>query len=83
VLGRDDLGAIAPGMCADLAVWATDGLELGGAEDPVAALVLAAPFRADRLYVGGELVVQSGSLLRADEGEIARAHRVQASRFAT
>jgi cytosine/adenosine deaminase-related metal-dependent hydrolase len=81
VLGRDDLGAIAPGMCADLAVWATDGLELGGAQDPVGALVLAGPFRADRLYVGGELVVQGGSLVRADEREIARAQRAQASRF--
>ena len=82
VLGREDLGAIAPGMCADLAVWATDGLELGGAQDPVGALVLAGPFRADRLYVGGELVVQGGSLVRADEREIARAQRAQASRFA-
>jgi cytosine/adenosine deaminase-related metal-dependent hydrolase len=82
VLGREDLGAIAPGMCADLAVWATDGLELGGAQDPVGALVLAGPFRADRLYVGGELVVQGGSLVRADESEIAHAQRAQASRFA-
>ena len=41
VLGRDDIGSIAPGKCADLAVWATDGLELGGAADPVAGLVFA------------------------------------------
>ena len=39
VLGRDDIGQVAPGKCADLAVWRTDGLELGGAEDAVAALV--------------------------------------------
>src|SRR5215207_653840 len=32
VLGRADIGAIAPGMCADFAVWRVDGLELGGAE---------------------------------------------------
>jgi cytosine/adenosine deaminase-related metal-dependent hydrolase len=82
VLGRDDLGAIEPGRCADLAVWATDGLELGGAADPVAGLVFAGAHRVDRLYVGGELVVRGGSLVRADEGEIARAHRAQASRFA-
>ena len=37
-----------------------------------------APHRVDRLYVGGELVVQGGALVRADEGEIARAHRAQA-----
>ena len=32
VLGRDDIGELAPGKRADLAVWRTDGLELGGAE---------------------------------------------------
>ena len=82
VLGRDDIGAIAPGRCADLAVWATDGLALAGAADPVAGLVFAGAHRVDRLYVGGELVVQGGALVRAEEAEIARAHRAQASRFA-
>ena len=52
VLGRDDIGQLAPGKRADIAVWRTDGLELGGAEtDPVAGLVLSAPHRVDRLYV--------------------------------
>jgi len=82
VLGRDDIGAIASGRCADLAVWATDGLELAGAADPVAGLVFAGAHRVDRLYVGGELVVRGGALVRAEEAEIARAHRAQASRFA-
>jgi cytosine/adenosine deaminase-related metal-dependent hydrolase len=82
VLRRDDIGSIEPGKCADLAVWPTDGLELGGAADPVAGLVFAGPWRVDRLYVGGELVVSGGALVRADEDEIARAHRAQASRFA-
>jgi cytosine/adenosine deaminase-related metal-dependent hydrolase len=81
VLGRDDIGQVAPGKCADLAVWRTDGLELGGAEDQVAALVFSGPHRVDRLYVGGELVVRGGALVRADEAEIARAHRIQAARF--
>jgi cytosine/adenosine deaminase-related metal-dependent hydrolase len=82
VLGRDDIGQLAPGKRADLAVWRTDGLELGGAEtDPVAGLVLSAPHRVDRLYVGGEEVVRDGHLVRADEAEIAREHRVQAKRL--
>jgi cytosine/adenosine deaminase-related metal-dependent hydrolase len=81
VLGRDDIGELSPGACADVAVWRTDGLELGGAEDPVAALVLSGPHRVDRLYVGGEPVVRGGALVRADEAEIARAHRIQARRF--
>jgi cytosine/adenosine deaminase-related metal-dependent hydrolase len=82
VLGRDDVGQLAPGKRADLAVWRTDSLELAGAEaDPVAGLVLSAPHRVDRLYVGGEEIVRDGLLLRADEEEIAREQRRQASRF--
>jgi cytosine/adenosine deaminase-related metal-dependent hydrolase len=82
VLGREDLGCIEPGRCADLAVWRVDGLELGGAADPVAGLVLSAPHRVDRLVVGGEDVVRDGGLVHAAEEEIARAHRKQAERFA-
>jgi cytosine/adenosine deaminase-related metal-dependent hydrolase len=83
VLGRDDIGRLAPGKRADIAVWRTDGLELGGAEaDPVAGLVLSAPHRVDRLYVGGEEIVRDGHLVRGDEVEIAREHRKQAGRLA-
>ncbi|HEU0245811.1 MAG TPA: 8-oxoguanine deaminase [Gaiellaceae bacterium] len=82
VLGRTDIGSIEPGKCADFAVWRTDGLELGGAEDLPAGLVLSAPHRVDRLVVGGEDVVRGGALVRADEAEIARDHRAHARRFA-
>jgi cytosine/adenosine deaminase-related metal-dependent hydrolase len=81
VLRRDDLGSLEPGKRADIAVWRTDGLELGGAEDLVAGLVLSGPHRVDRLYVGGEEVVHGGSLLTADEQEIAREHRKQTARL--
>jgi cytosine/adenosine deaminase-related metal-dependent hydrolase len=82
VLGREDLGSLEPGKCADFAVWRVDGLELAGADDPVAGLVLSAPHRVDRLVVGGEDVVRDGRLVRADEDEIAREHRREAGRFA-
>jgi cytosine/adenosine deaminase-related metal-dependent hydrolase len=82
VLGREDIGRLAPGKRADFAVWSLDGLELGGASDPVAGLVFGGPHRVDRLYVGGEEVVRDGHLVRADEGEIAREQRRQAERFA-
>jgi cytosine/adenosine deaminase-related metal-dependent hydrolase len=81
VLDRDDLGSLEPGKRADFAVWRTDGLELGGADDPVAGLVLSAPHRVDRLVVEGDEVVRGGALVNADESEIARAHRAQARRF--
>jgi 8-oxoguanine deaminase len=83
VLGRNDIGALAPGKRADFAVWRTDGLELGGADDPVAGLVFAGPHRVDRLYVAGREVVRDGHLVTADEEEIAREHRRQAERFSS
>jgi cytosine/adenosine deaminase-related metal-dependent hydrolase len=81
VLKRDDLGSLEPGKSADLAVWRLDGLELAGADDPVAGLVFSAPHRVDRLVVAGEEVVRGGRLVRADEIEIAREHRRVAARF--
>jgi cytosine/adenosine deaminase-related metal-dependent hydrolase len=81
VLRRDDLGSLEPGRSADLAVWRTDGLELGGADDPVAALVLSGPHRVERLLVAGEDVVRDGRLVRADEREIAQEHRRRAQKF--
>jgi 8-oxoguanine deaminase len=83
VLRRDDIGSLQAGKRADVAAWRTDGLELGGAEaDPLCGLIFSAPHRVDRLYVGGEEMVRDGHLVRADEEEIAREHRVQARRFA-
>ncbi|MGZ4392935.1 MAG: 8-oxoguanine deaminase [Gaiellaceae bacterium] len=81
VLGRDDIGQLSPGKRADLAVWRTNGLELGGADDLVTGLVFSGPHRVDRLYVNGEEVVRDGHLVRAEESEIAKEHRVQAERF--
>jgi cytosine/adenosine deaminase-related metal-dependent hydrolase len=81
VLRRGDIGALEPGRRADLAVWRTDGLEFGGAEDLVANLVLSGPHRVDRLIVGGQDVVRDGALVQVDEQEIAREHRIQAKRL--
>jgi len=81
VLRRDDIGLLAPGKRADLAVWRTDGLEFGGAEDLVANLVLSGPHRVDRLIVGGRDVVRDGALVNASEEEIAREHRKQSARL--
>jgi cytosine/adenosine deaminase-related metal-dependent hydrolase len=81
VLRRDDLGVLAPGKRADVAIWRTDGLEFGGAADPVANLVFAGSHRVDTLLVAGSPVVRGGSLVNADEQEIAREHRKQADRL--
>jgi cytosine/adenosine deaminase-related metal-dependent hydrolase len=82
VLRRNDIGSLEAGKPADIAAWRTDGLELGGAEDRVAGLVLSAPHRVDRLWVGGNEIVRDGRLVRADEDEIARDHRLAARELA-
>jgi len=82
VLKRDDIGSLEPGKCADLAVWRLDGLELAGADDPVAGLVFSGPHRVDRLVIAGDDVVREGRLVRGDEEGIAREHRRVAARFA-
>jgi cytosine/adenosine deaminase-related metal-dependent hydrolase len=81
VLRRDDIGQLAPGKRADLAVWRTDGLEFGGADDLVCNLVVSGPHRADRLIVDGRDVVRGSALVNANEQEIAREHRKQAARL--
>ncbi len=81
VLKRDDLGSLEQGKSADLAAWRTDGLELGGADDPVAGLVFSGPHRVDRLVVAGEDIVREGRLVRADEAEIAQEQRRVAEKF--
>jgi cytosine/adenosine deaminase-related metal-dependent hydrolase len=81
LLGRPDIGSLEPGKRADIAVWRTDTLEFGGADDLVANLVLSAPHRVDTLLVGGRAVVRGGALVNGDEQEIAAEHRKQARRM--
>ena len=70
-LGRDDCGALAPGKCADVALFRIDDLVHAGIADPLAGLALAPPARAAAVIVNGRVVVFDGRLLTADEDEIA------------
>ncbi|UCV06732.1 8-oxoguanine deaminase [Dechloromonas denitrificans] len=68
VLGRDDIGALAPGMSADLVAFSTGGLDLAGAavHDPVAALVFCTPQAVRHSIINGKAVVADGQLLPLD-----------------
>lgn len=65
VLGRDDLGAIAPGRRADLAIWDVSGIDSAGSWDP-AALLLAGPMQVRDLVVEGRIVVREGQMATLD-----------------
>ncbi len=65
VLGRADLGQIAPGFRADLAIWDLSGIESAGNWDP-AAILLAGPTRVRDLIVEGRAVVRDGRLTTVD-----------------
>ncbi len=82
VLGRDDIGALAPGMAADLVAFDLHGLEQAGAWDPVAALVFCAPGRVAHAVINGRIVVREGRLLTLDERAHAAAHRAAVQRLA-
>jgi cytosine/adenosine deaminase-related metal-dependent hydrolase len=63
VLGRDDIGALAPGMAADVVGFRVDDLAHAGARgDPVAALLTCAPQNAWFSVIDGRVRVEAGTL---------------------
>lgn len=75
VLGRQDIGSLEPGKCADFSAFNLNRLEYAGAlHDPVAALVFCAPVTADYTAVGGRLVVEKGQLQTIDMPRLVEAH---------
>ena len=82
VLGRDDLGAVAPGKRGDLAIWDMRGVEAAGSWDPVAALVLCGPTRVRHLVVEGRQVVRDGQMVTLDLPQVLERQRQLAARLA-
>jgi 8-oxoguanine deaminase len=75
VLGRDDIGSLAPGMAADFAAFDLRGPPTAGAlHDPVAAIVFCSPERAAWVVINGKVVVGSGNLVTADLPSVLERH---------
>lgn len=67
VLGRDDVGILAPGMAADFIAFSLNRVWFAGAlHDPVAALLLCLPPRVDYSVINGKVVVNEGHLQTVD-----------------
>jgi 8-oxoguanine deaminase len=77
-IGRPELGEIAVGRMADLALFKLDELRFSGAGDPLAALVLCGAHRADRVMVGGRWTVVDGAIPGLDVAGLIGRHSAAA-----
>ena len=71
-LGRDDIGELAVGRCADLAAWDLRAVDRVGVHDPLAGLLLTGlSSRAAFVSVGGEILVERGAATTLDVEAVA------------
>ena len=82
VLGRNDIGSLEVGKCADFFAVDLERLEYAGAlHDPLAALVFCAPVRADYTVVAGRFVVKETELLPLELSILVEKHNHAARRL--
>lgn len=81
-LGRDDIGQLTPGKCADIVGFRTDTVAMAGGavHDPLAALVFCQPPSVDLSIINGKIRIQDGALVDinlrpiiTDQNRLARA----------
>ncbi|MER9060560.1 8-oxoguanine deaminase [Mesorhizobium sp. M0933] len=82
LLGRNDIGHLAPGMCADFIAVKRSQLGLSGTErDPLAALVLCGPFKVDYSYINGRQIIARGDFASFDVEAAMADHRAVMDRI--
>jgi 8-oxoguanine deaminase len=82
VLGREDIGSLEPGKCADFVAINLNRLEYAGAlHDPLAAVLFCAPVKMDYNIVGGKFVVKQGELVTLNLPSHIRKHNEAAKRL--
>ena len=75
VLNRDDIGALKPGMAADVVLFDLEQLGYAGAlHDPVAALVFCTPSNVAYSVINGRVVVREGICTTLDTGVLRERH---------
>jgi len=76
LLGRDDIGSLAPGKAADFVAFRVDGLEHAGAQgDIVAGLLTCTPGTAWLSVINGRVVVEQGTIAGLDLGPLIERHK--------
>lgn len=76
VLGRQDIGHLAPGMCADIAIFDLNTIDHAGAaiHDPIASLMFCHSTKAKHAIINGVLKVKNGELLALDLDQLLHTH---------
>jgi len=74
LLHRPELGTLAPGQAADIALFDLNELRFSGAGDPVAALVLCGAHRVNHLMVAGHWRVSDGEIPGLDLAALQAKH---------
>jgi 8-oxoguanine deaminase len=75
VLGRTDIGALAPEMAADFIGYRLARLDFAGAlHDPLAALVFCTPPAVNLSVINGRIRVRDGHLVDVDLGSLVERH---------
>jgi 8-oxoguanine deaminase len=80
-LGRSDIGEIALGKQADLAMFTLEELRFSGAGDPLAALILCGAHKADQVMVAGNWKVVAGQPVGIDVAKLRAEHGRAAVKF--
>ena len=85
VLGRKDIGQLAPGMCADMVLFHLNTLSFAGGavHDPVGALLLCGSPQTDYTIVNGRVVVAQGQLCSLELGPLLERHNAMALQLAS
>lgn len=75
VLGRDDIGSLETGKCADFFTLDLNTIQFAGAlHDPVAAVVFCAAQKVETTVVGGRVVVDGGEIVTMDMAPVVETH---------
>ena len=83
MLNRDDIGALAPGMAADIVTVSLDDIGLAGAHhDPLAALFFCHVPRVKHSIVHGRVVVRDGQLTTLELPRLIARHNALARELA-
>ncbi len=82
VLGREDIGSLEVGKCADLFAINLSRLDYAGAlHDPVAAAIFCAPQTVDVNIVGGNIIVKDGQMVTVDVPNLIQKHNLAAEKL--